>query len=249
MTIYLDLLFILNIIYDFLILVVINIVLKRNIKIKRIILGSLAGGLTVFLFLLKINYLILFLLKIIFGVIMVIITFGYRSIKSTIENLIYLYMISVILGGFLYYLSLEFKNANYLLLLFISPIILGMYINEQKKYKKNINYKRSVKIKLKNNKIIELDGFIDSGNRLRDPVTKKYIILINKKILDGIYNIRSPMYVPIKTVNKNSLIECISIKELIINEKRYSNYLLGLTDNLSHDFECLLNYNLLEEET
>ena len=247
MVIYLDLLFILNMFYDFLILLTISITLKRNVNIKKVIIGSIVGALTTFLLIFNITNYILFILKIIMGIFMVYVTFGYKNIKYIIENIIYLYMISVIMAGFLYYLNLEFDNANYILLLISAPLILSLYIYEQRKLKIKINYNRKVKIVLKNNKVLELNGFIDSGNRVKDPITNKYIILINKNRLDGIYNIRSPIYVPVSTINKKSLIECIPLKEIIIDNISYNNYLLGLTNYLKNDCECLLNYNLLED--
>lgn len=249
MTIYIDLLFILNLVYDFLLLLTVSLTLKRNISIKRIILGSLIGSLSSFIILLKINKYLLLLLKIFAGILMLIITFSYKNIKYFFNNLIYLYMCSVILAGFLYYLKLEFNSFSYLISLSIAPLILYLYIKEQKKLKKVVNYYQNVIITFKNNKILKCNGFIDSGNKLKDPITNKYIILINKSKLKGIYNIRSPMYIPIKTINKNSLLECISIKNIIINNKEYHNYLLGFTDNFKNieDCDCLLNYHLLEE--
>ena len=180
---------------------------------------------------------------------MVIITYKFKDIKYFLNNVVYLYMSSVILAGFLYFLKLEFNNLSYILLLCISPIILYLYIKEQNNLKNIVNYYKKVIITLKNNQILELNGFIDSGNKLKDPITNKYIILINKKRLKGIYNIRSPMYVPIKTVNKNSLLECISINNIIIDNKIYNNYLLGLSDTFNgfDGVDCLLNYHLLEE--
>ena len=211
-------------------------------------LGSLVGAISVVLVLFNINKFICFFLKILVAVLMILVTFSYKNSKYTIENLTYLYMISIIMAGFLYYLSLEFEYANYLLLIISAPLIIGVYIYEQRKLKIEMNYYRDVIIVLKNNKEIALKGFIDSGNKLKDPVTNKYIILVNKKVIDGIYNIRSPMYVPINTVNKHSLLECISINKLIIEDKVYKNYLVGFTDNLKGNYECLLNYKLLEEE-
>ena len=43
MTIYIDLLFILNFIYDALILITVSVTLKRNTKFKRILLGAFFG--------------------------------------------------------------------------------------------------------------------------------------------------------------------------------------------------------------
>jgi len=249
MTIYVDLLFILNFIYDFLLLITVSITLKRNISVKRLLMGALFGAISTFIIFIPINKYILFILKLITSLIMVIITYKFKDIKYFINNIIYLYMCSVILAGFLYFLKIEFNNLSYIISLLIAPLILCLYIKEQKKLKKIVNYYKKVIITFKNNKILELNAFVDSGNKLKDPITNKYIILINKKTLKGIYNIRSPMYVPIKTVNGSSLLECISIKNIVVDEKEYNNYLLGLSDTFVgfDGIECLLNYQLLEE--
>lgn len=249
MTIYIDLLFILNFIYDSLILLTVSITLKRNIPFKRILLGALIGSLSSFIIFIPINKYLLFLLKIIAGFIMLLTTFKYRNFRYFINNTIYLYMTSVILAGFLYFLKIEFNNLSYLISLSIAPLILYLYIKEQNKLKKVVNYYQNVLITLKNNRVLELTGFIDSGNKLKDPITNKYIVLINKNKLKGIYNIRSPMYVPIKTVNSTSLLECISVKNIIMNNRVYTNYLLGLSDTFTgfDGVDCLLNYHLLEE--
>jgi len=249
MTVYIDLLLVLNFIYDMLLLITVSVTLKRNISFKRILLGSLIGMLSTLIIFIPINKYILLLLKIISSLIMVIVTYQYNNFKYFINNIIYLYMCSVILAGFLYFLKIEFNNMCYIISLLIAPIILYLYIKEQKKLKKIVNYYKKVLITLKNNKILELNGFIDSGNKLKDPITNKYIILINKKRLKGIYNIRSPMYVPIKTVNSTSLLECISIKNIKIDNKIYNNYLLGISDTFNgfEGVDCLLNYHLLEE--
>ena len=249
MTIYIDLLLILNFIYDFLLLMTVSVTLKRNVKIKRLLLGAFIGSISTFIIFLPIQKYLSLLLKILTSIIMIIVTYKYKDIKYFFNNIIYLYMSSVILAGFIYFLKIEFNNLSYIIILIIAPLILYLYIKEQKKLKKIVNYYKKVIITLKNNKVLELNGFIDSGNKLKDPITNKYIILINKKRLKGIYNIRSPMYVPIKTINKNSLLECISINNIIIDNKIYSNYLLGLSDtfNSFDGVDCLLNYHLLEE--
>ncbi len=249
MTIYIDLLFILNFIYDSLLLLTVSTTLKRKISLKRILLGSFFGAISSFVILIPLNKYILLLLKILLGIFMVIITFGFKNIKYFINNLVYLYMCSVILAGFLYFLKIEFKNLSYIISLSIAPLILYLYFKEQKKLKEIVNYYKNVLITFKNNEVINLQGFVDSGNKLQDPITNKYIILVNKNKIKGIYNIRSPMLVPIHTINKNSLLECISIKNIKIDNKIYTNYLVGLSDTFKgfDEVECLLNYHLLEE--
>ncbi len=249
MKIYLDLLFLLNFIYDALLLITVSITLKRNTKFKRILLGALFGAISTFIILIPLNKYILLLLKILAGFLMLLVTYGYHDLKYFLNNMLYLYMTSVILAGFLYFLKLEFNNLSYFLILLIAPFILYLYIKEQNNLKRVVNYYTKVIINLKNNRHLELKAFIDSGNKLQDPITHKYIILINKKRLKGIYNIRSPMYVPIKTVNKTSLLECIPVKSIEVNGKVYENYLLGLSDTfkMQDGIECLLNYHLIEK--
>lgn len=248
MTIYLDLLFILNLIYDFFLLMTVSVTLKRNIKITRLLFGSFLGAISTFIILIPLNKYILLFLKIMASILMLILTFGFKNIKYFLTNVIYLYMCSVILAGFLYFLKIEFNNLCYILSLAFAPVILWLYIKSQKDLQKVVNYYKRVLITLKNNQILDVMGFIDSGNKLQDPITKKYIILINKNKLKGIYNIRSPMYVPIKTVSGSSLLECTGIKNIKIDNEVYTNYLLGLSDSFNgfDGVECLLNYHILE---
>ena len=109
MIIYIDILIIINFLFDFLLLLTINIALKRYSKIYRLILASIFGELTLISLFIPISSVLFTILKIIMGIIMVLIAFGYKNIKYTLYNIIYLYMTSIILGGFTYYLSIEFK--------------------------------------------------------------------------------------------------------------------------------------------
>ena len=78
MVIYIDLLIILNFIYDYLILKVIQIVLKRNTNNKRIIISSLIGELSILFLLLNMNYIILLIGKLLLSLIINIVAFKYK---------------------------------------------------------------------------------------------------------------------------------------------------------------------------
>ena len=114
MKIYLDLVILINFCYDLLLLMSVSVILKRQAKLYRLIIASLLGTISIVMLFLPINKIVLFLLKILFSVGMIIISFGFKSIKSFINNMIYLYMCSVILGGFLYFLNIEFKICKYI---------------------------------------------------------------------------------------------------------------------------------------
>lgn len=259
MTIYLDLIFLLNFFYDFLILLTVGIILKRKQKLYRYFLGALIGALSIFLLFIDISEIIIFFLKIIISILMIVITFKYITFRYSLNNFIYLYMVSIILAGFLYFLNITFSyehigfifilkkiSVNYLLLLIIAPIILLAYI-KMNNYKKDINLYYRIEIFFGNEKI-ETYAFFDSGNNLIDPVTKKSIIIVHKKLLDKIYNIRSPMYVKYNTINSEGLMECFKPSYIVVNNHKIYNYLIGTTDYKFKDGVYVLLNNKLRED-
>lgn len=262
MKIYLDLVFFINFSYDFLILMTVDITLKRHTKIRRLLLGALLGGLSLGLLFLQLNQTLLFIIKNIVSIIMVLTTFGFHDFKSFLSNTFYLYMVSITLGGFLYFLDIQFSykndglffyfdgfSINYLLLIIIAPIILFLYIKEHKKMTTTYNLNYEVKIIFKDESTLDLKAFLDSGNRLRDPITKKYIILVEKNFLEKYIHNKDPIYVPYKALNKRGLVKCFSIDRILINNKSYKNYLVGeAIDGFNLEgVDCILNYKLMEE--
>lgn len=249
MIVYIDLVCIINFIYDFLILLTVSFTLKRNRKIYNYILSSLIGVLSIFLLFLKINNIVLFLLKILISVIMVIVAFGYKSIKYTISNIIYFYMTSIILAGFLYLIKGNSSNINlnYIVLLIIGPIILFVYYKSNKKLKNTYSDYYKIKIVFDNIEY-NLVSFYDNGNNLKDPISRKSVIIVGNNRLEKIYNIRSPVYVPVITVKGTHLMKCFKPSYIILNDKKIYNYLIGESSiKFSDGVECLLNKSLKED--
>ena len=91
MKIYIDFVMILNFIIDFILLLSVKIILKRNTSINRILLGSFFGGLSILFLFFNINSFILFLFKLFISIVMVIISFKFINIKYTLINILYLY--------------------------------------------------------------------------------------------------------------------------------------------------------------
>ena len=258
MKVYLDLVMILNFFIDFILLLSVKIILKRNIKLSRIIYGSFIGGLSILLLFFNINSFILFIVKILISIVMIITSFRYRNIKYTLVNFLYLYMSSIILGGFLYLLNLEFSykhvgiifinnglSINFIFLIISSPIIIYIYIKQTKNLRYNYSNYYDIEIYL-NRKKYKYTGFMDTGNTLVDSLTKKSVILIDKrKILFGIKEFR---LIPYMTVSGNSMIKVIKITKLVFNNKEYRNVLLGIIDKIELDgVDVILNRKLLEE--
>ena len=228
MKIYLDLIFLLNFSFDFILLLTVSIILKRNVKIKRLLLGGLIGGLSTFLLFLKLNNLTLFLFKFIISIIMILISFKYKNIKYTIKNLEYLYLVSILLGGFLYLLNVQFSykneglifyhnglSINFIVLILISPIILVMYIKKAKELKNNYSICYKLNIYYKDKKI-NLNAYLDTGNVLKDPYFNMPIIVINKNLINE-EDISDFILVPINTITSHINLKCIKVDKVEID--------------------------------
>lgn len=241
MKVYYDLVLILNIVFDFLLLLTTSIVLKRNVKWYRLVLGSLIGGISLIALFIDINSFSLFLLKVLISIVMVVVTFSFKDIKYFFNNLFYLYVCSIVLGGFLYLLNLEFSykhegliffhnglSINFIVLIIFSPIILYIYIRQCKKLKLNYNNYYKVDLWYKN-KEYKFNAFLDTGNKLYDPYKRRPIILINTNKIKFKYE--DSILVPYKTASGNSILKCLIADKIVIdNNVEVCNVLFGKSD-------------------
>lgn len=254
MTVYVDLLFFLNMFFDFNILLTVNSALKRAMSLKRIFISSLVGAMSTFSLFLVYDTFWLFVLKIVFGIFLCIIAFGLKDRKYTCENVIYFFMTSMVLGGFLYFFLLAFRenqlyndlSYSYLFLILLSPLMLFIYQRQKKDLRKKQNL-YPVKICLLNNQVLSLMGYLDTGNLLEDPITKKRIILVDSKLISPELLIH-PYYVPYQSLNHHGLLCCIKIRYLEIMGKQNDKYLLGVSkEKLFRDgVSCVLHESCLE---
>lgn len=235
MNVYYEEVFILNYLLDFMILYGTKRILKRNNKMIRVIIGSLIGSFTTFLLFIDISNFILLIMKIVTSILLIIITFGFKNI---IKNIIYFYLISIVLGGFCY--LFEINNKFFLIL--SSFVVIGILIREFLSYKEIYSNKYLVTIII-NKKKYNLEGFIDTGNRLVDPISKKNVVLVNLNI-----NSNNIIYVPYKALNTNGVIKCIKPDKLFINKKEINNCLIGISNHkFNLDENCILPNKLKEE--
>ena len=251
MTIYVDLVFLINLIMDFYILSGVKFLLKLETKLVRIILGSLVGSFSLFLLFFHLSTLSLNLFKIIISILMILVTFGKYKFFN---RLFYLYVVSIFIGGSIYLINyslgyevsgLLFINNGYsinlLILLIISPIIIYLYVKEFLKLKHKLNTTYNVTIKIKK-KEINVEGFLDTGNKLIDPYFRRPIVLLSKKYID--LRGKKILYVPFSSLNNNGLIKCIIPEYILIDNKKYDSVLIGISENLS--FDCILNERLFD---
>lgn len=239
--IYIDELIMLNFIIDFLILKTTSSILKLNTKTSRLIISSIVGEISLLYLFVSFNNIELTLFKLLIGIIMNLISFGYINLKDFIKNLLYFYMFSFFLGGTLYYLKIE-SLVNYKYYILLIPIIMNILKKLTYNLKNIIKLRHKVTIYLKNGNVLYLNGYMDTGNTLVDPYTNKNVIIINKDIKEKFF------LVPFKTIENSSLLKCFKPKKVYIDGIGERNdIVVGVTNKKFNGFNCLLNYNLMEE--
>ena len=173
----------------------------------------------------------------------------------------YLYMTSIVLGGFLYLLNVEFSykqsglvfyhsglSINFVILIICSPIIIYLYVKQSLMLKNNYSSYYDLNISLNGN-IIKLTGFLDTGNKLVEPITKRPIILVSKEKLKNV-DFSNSFEVNYSSLNNTGSICCINAEVVnVVGLGIKKNILIGVSNDNFHidGVDCILNTKLMEE--
>lgn len=204
MTIYLDIILCENLLMNYIILFATYVIIKPKTKHPqiRMILSSLLGS--IYAIIIYLNILSIYtnlLAKITLSVVMVYIAFASPNIKQLLKQILIFYLVSFIFGGctfaLIYFLkpeNVEMKNGVFV---GIYPIKVGLiagiiaFIITQIAFKINkskLNNKNTfIEIELYNkNKMTKARALLDSGNMLKEPISQKPVIVVEKAILSKI---------------------------------------------------------------
>lgn len=188
------------------------------------------------------------LLELITIMLMVIIAFKYKNIRYFLTNILYTYILSILLGGLIYLFNSKVTlniYLNYLVIIILSIEVMTLYIKEYKKIKNTYNNYYKVDIYFKDKEKISLIGFLDTGNNLYDPYKKRPIILVDKK-----YQKEDKfILVPYHTINGEGLLKCIKPEKVYIEKIGYkTNLLVAFSSSPStiNGVEVLLHKDLMK---
>ncbi len=202
MTIYLDLIFIENIIMNSIILYATSIILKQKTKLLRIIISANIGAIySIALYITNFKIYMSTISKIILSIIMIYVAFKPSKIKNAFKQVIIFYLTSFIFGGvalnLIYYLrpeNISIKNGMFTGEYVLKVIILGaivalLIVKISIKIIKNKLTPKDMycKIKIKmNENIIETKAMIDTGNLVKEPITNTPVVIVESSLLEGI---------------------------------------------------------------
>lgn len=202
MTIYLDIVFLENFILNYVIILSTALISKSKIKIISIMLSSMIGAIfSILNYMLDIDLLGNMIFKIIISFLMMQIAFKEFKIKKLLKLILFFYLVSFTFGGIAFMLLFFIRPQNIIMksnhLVGTYPIkitilagILGfIVIFLIEKIIRNKLNKKSMICDLEifyNGKIKKIKTMIDTGNMLKEPISKNDVIIVEKESLEGI---------------------------------------------------------------
>lgn len=232
MTIYLDIIFLENLLMNYIILFGTGAVQKEQMKNLKLIFSSVLGALyAIITYLGIIPAYSSFTMKVLLSVIMIYIAFDIHNVKKMCKTLLLFYLVSFATGGLalalLYLIAPEnivFNNGvlvgTYPMQMTIVAGFLGFCIIQYVfKVNKRMMKANDLLCDLEINvcgETIHTKAFIDSGNTLKDPITQKAVIVIEKDKVESALKCRKIEYEEIfkssqlfeqKSVSKNKTVQ------------------------------------------
>jgi len=190
MTVYIDQYIIINTILNFVILRFTKYIIKSTSSNMKLVVSSFIGGIfALFMVFPEIKFMTGFITKIIFSVILTLISFKSVNLKDFLKNLTVFYFVSFTIGGCGYAIMNFIKSGNFsstTKLLSITVLLSYIILNVISSiYEKHLKYDRLThKLTIvSENKHIETKCFYDTGNSLRDPISKLPVIIVNISII------------------------------------------------------------------
>lgn len=241
--VYLDVLFLENMMMDFLILLAMKKIFPCTATYGSLLLGSFIGSLLTCLILFLPSPLILRYLLLFFLVNSCMLTIGLklRTRHHFLRAWILLYLVSFLLGGIMNWLSLYLRHFFRTASLFFTIGVISFFLFYHgllflKKLLKLQNHFCLAILSI-NGKEFRLKAFVDSGNHLYDPLTGKPVHIISKNAYQRIYDHNFPekfRYIPYQTIQDTAgVLPVITIRQMKISgdsERLLHTPLIGVSE-------------------
>lgn len=188
------------------------------------------------------------LLMVATSLIMLVISFDLKDLKSFLSKWTIFFLATFIFGGGMLALQNIVGQFPLFIVAIAGSVIYFVFVIVVKfQQRKNIikNFSYTIKFKDNGKEILE-EGFLDSGNMLYDSITKKPVILVNfevfKKFYDNIplskiitktldkSSIKNGHYIKINSIGSDTSLLVFTIDEMSVGEeKSFKDVMVGLS--------------------
>ncbi|WP_338786660.1 sigma-E processing peptidase SpoIIGA [Metabacillus sp. FJAT-53654] len=216
MSIYLDVIWLLNFSFDLFLLLLTAIALKRKIFKLRILLSALLGSSIVLMMFSPLAFIATHPIgKMIISMMMVLLAFGFKRFRYFFQSLLTFYFVTFMVGGGMigahYFLQVEMSYLDgvlmtnstgfghpisWLFVLIGFPVVWIFSRNRLEGLEaKKIHFDQLVTVTISvESTQFTLNGLVDSGNQLFDPITRSPVMIID--------TLKAQNYIPKPLVNQ-----------------------------------------------
>lgn len=203
--VYLDLILLLNFIFNFMLLLLTKYLVRTAVPLYRLFLGTIVATAFIPLVIYFPNTFHSTIVKGIYSVFIILATFGFKGIGHVFKTMFMFYFISFTVGGGLFaihfllesslktnihkillYVNNIYGDEYSLVLLFIGfPVILYFTKSRMDRHVKDkIKYDQLYEVAITiNHQVHRTTGFIDSGNHLNDPLSNRPVVICDEPFL------------------------------------------------------------------
>ena len=198
-TIYLDIIFLENVIMNSIILYATSIILKIKTKFMRIFISSIIGSIyAIILYITNLKIYTSIISKILLSIIMVYVAYNPQNVKKLWKQIFIFYLTSFVFGGVSLYLIYVIKPQDILIengmfigeyvlkVIMLAAIVAYFVIKISLKIIKTKFSPKDMYCKIKfklNGKTVETKAMIDTGNLVKEPITNTPVIIVESSLL------------------------------------------------------------------
>lgn len=218
MTVYADIVILVNFVTDYILLYLTALFLRLSVKLKNLLIASLAGAF--FALLCACFFSDNSIIRLIFGMltlpVVCRIAYGKMNIQSVIKSIVAMILFSIALGGIVTFVYSQ-SSCLQMMEIVILPVCCLLLLVLYRKFNEVFSYE--VKGKRVDAVIEMFDGVYnvillsDSGNLLIDPYTKLPIIVLNG-CFNRCHDSVEPRLVPVTSACGSMLMEVITPKSI-----------------------------------
>ncbi len=262
MTVYVDVLFVLNFFITYLLLMLTKGLTKSVCKTPRILAGAFIGGLySLVIFIPSLSALMSVFGRLLISFLIVLISFGFKRLGIYLKAVICFYFSNLIFLGIILALWLTLKPngivinndviyfdipARILLVLALISYIISIAVI--KLYNHTISKKEIYSLTIvKNGKESHFYAFADSGNRLVEPFSGYPVIIADENKLC----VNTERIIPYNTVGGEGMLKAFKPDKIIISNGKKSfeavNVYVAMSNVDSKEFSAILNPQLLND--
>lgn len=275
MTLFIEYVILDNMTIDYLLLSLVGVVSKDNLKFYRKIIACIVGTLfAIFLPYIAKFRMIAIVYKLVCALLMILILKKHKSFRNYLKDLLMLLFFTFLFGGVLIgiltMLNIEYTTTGFILYNFELPIgvfliifyigfwLLRKIINALNRQLKLNNFTYNIKL-IDNANVVQGIGYFDSGNMICK--NGQAVNIISSELFFKLYQnytidkllfrnidhsqLKDASYIEIKSLSKGGKYLTFMIDKFIVEDKEYSNVYVAVALKKFENFDCIINSKIV----